>query len=519
MVAKQIKFMAIFLIISVMLLTVFVHVSFGDGGIVVPYIYQNMKEPTQTAVIVFNGSYEQIVLQPTVSRLFPSFGWVIPVPAYPIIKKVNDRYYGYYDVFVQLSDSTLPIIISAPPSVPQMLFHFNLNSNYYSSKVMNSATRVLEQKAVGIYNVTLLSSNNSSSLYDWLNKNNFSFIDKEQTKSVLSDYINKKWYFIAIKISNTSSAENYENRYYPAGHSHKDNFYYPLQPIYIGFNSSSITYPLKISSLNGDKSLVLLYVLAKYKTMVKNYKDFVLKYAGWSNVIEYICSEFHQKIFSLPNGKNCSYYKHYFLTKLEANIPASNMTSDVMIVPAPNNNSYHRTIVESDYYQQFFLSIIYTFLFVMICWGALIGYYFLNNRYFKAKSKYHISHRRLLIYAIIIGIAVYLPYFSHYFILLAIPGQIIFYLLALLTSEIMMNFFDSGINSGIGNLIFDIIIGLVFILFSLVVSFLFEIFILHLFSVLVVAIYNKISRKKAKKIHKKEIAKQKKHLREKANKG
>jgi hypothetical protein len=58
---------------------------------------------------------------------------------------------------------------------------------------------VIERKTVGIYDVAVLSAEDPEALTNWLNQNGYFF--PTEGKAILDYYINKEWYFVAMKIN------------------------------------------------------------------------------------------------------------------------------------------------------------------------------------------------------------------------------------------------------------------------------------------------------------------------------
>lgn len=162
--------------------------AIADGGFFPPMVYydEDIHEPTQKAAIVFDGNLEQLIIQVTYEGELTNFAWVIPVPNYPDINESNSR------LFEELHFLTQPNYRTPP--------------NLFFGRVMMAGmdkqmegVNVLEQKQVGIYEVTVLSSTNPNALVNWLNENNYKV--SEKAESVLNFYIQKEWYFIAMRIN------------------------------------------------------------------------------------------------------------------------------------------------------------------------------------------------------------------------------------------------------------------------------------------------------------------------------
>lgn len=65
--------------------------AFADGVFVVPkFVWDKRKdinEPTQKAILVYDAGQEDMVLQVKYEGPLDEFGWLIPVPSRPTVKK------------------------------------------------------------------------------------------------------------------------------------------------------------------------------------------------------------------------------------------------------------------------------------------------------------------------------------------------------------------------------------------------------------------------------------------------
>jgi hypothetical protein len=66
-------------------------------------------------------------------------------------------------------------------------------------KSQSTDATLLERYQVGIYDVSILSATDPNALINWLNKNNYSI--SSNARDVIQYYIDKNWYFIAIRIN------------------------------------------------------------------------------------------------------------------------------------------------------------------------------------------------------------------------------------------------------------------------------------------------------------------------------
>src|SRR5262245_41085255 len=160
--------------------------TLADGCFVFRWNKQkDINEPTQKAIILHDQGREDLILQVKYEGPAEDFGWLIPVPAQPDVRK------GSMEPFYQLSRLTQE--------------HFRENMMSYGMRGAaqggkdDQEVRVIEVKTVGAYEVTILSSTNASALADWLAAHHFSFPKEKQ--SVLDRYIQRGWFFVATRVN------------------------------------------------------------------------------------------------------------------------------------------------------------------------------------------------------------------------------------------------------------------------------------------------------------------------------
>jgi len=155
----------------------------ADGGFFKQDIYRDkdLFEPEQKAVIVYGEEKEILVIQASYEGDVSEFAWIIPVPSYPELDKANSK------IFEELHYLTNPKVIES----------ISILDFFFSPGKYAKGVSVHEQGSVGIYDYSILSSEDSNALINWLNNN--SYFIPEEANSVINYYIDKNWYFVALK--------------------------------------------------------------------------------------------------------------------------------------------------------------------------------------------------------------------------------------------------------------------------------------------------------------------------------
>jgi Uncharacterized protein conserved in bacteria (DUF2330) len=229
-------------------------VARADGCFVFRWNKQrDINEPTQKAIIVHDQGREDLVLQVKYEGPAEDFGWLIPVPGLPEVRK------GSMECFYELSKLTQERFEDS----------HNVTMGASMSAEGKHEVKVIEIKTVGAYEVAVLSARNAASLGEWLDAHHFIF--PKENQGVLDNYVKRQWYFVAARIDPNQSgftlvAGAPKQTPIPTS-TRKQLASGELHPLVISFPSDKCVFPLAISAVNGKPSEVSLYVLSAEPAM------------------------------------------------------------------------------------------------------------------------------------------------------------------------------------------------------------------------------------------------------------
>jgi hypothetical protein len=250
------------------------------------------------------------------------FAWVIPLPDKPEIA-VTDA-----ELFWELSDFTAIEIPS--PGFGCLFFGGAAPSG-------QEGVDVIEEQVVGPYATAILSATNATALVDWLNANGYIF--PEDGEEIISEYIEKEWYFVATKINAVEE---------DTGYALAEG---AIEPIVLSFASDEIVYPLRITSLSATIATspeVLLYVFADHVMVPEQYPLYI-GYGRWYE--NSFTLEFADKV-SIEDLSDYGYEilpvlvplclpgDEFYLTKLRGTVTADQMV-DIEMVSYAEGDFFH----------------------------------------------------------------------------------------------------------------------------------------------------------------------------------
>ncbi len=228
----------------------------ADGCFVFHWNKQkDINEPTQKAIILHDKGWEDMVLQVKYEGSAEDFGWLIPVPGLPEVRK------GSMECFYELSRLT-------QRRFPSMQHLAVMSQSLSKAKGEDEGVKVIKVKTVGAYEVTVLSATKGASLAEWLDARHFAFPKEKQ--NILDDYVKKQWCFVAAKIDPTLNGfvmqrgplKRGPDRTGISSSTRQKLASGELHPLVISFPSEKCVFPLAISAVNGKPSEVSLYVLS-----------------------------------------------------------------------------------------------------------------------------------------------------------------------------------------------------------------------------------------------------------------
>jgi len=271
------------------------------------------------------------------------FAWIVPTPSQPEVSKSSDELFASLDEITHIM-----------PDYPKMAGFGYMGS----MDSMNEGVLVLATKQVGYYDISVLAAYDSTALVKWLNENGYNY--PEEGRYILGEYIDNGWYFTAIKIVDEYAGKAVRGQL-------RDGHAIPLR---LDFATEKIVYPLKISSVVTDEFLnskpvvdyeymedydgvtipvpdprrapdryyrdesmgILLYVITDSKQMIPKFDTL---YAGWVK---------NETIEDLAYGDEGNSWmevsqEKYFLTKLYRRMERSQMTSDLFLRQAKDNDA------------------------------------------------------------------------------------------------------------------------------------------------------------------------------------
>ena len=206
----------------------------ADGGFVWRNRDVDIREPQQKALIIHHDGWQDLILSVTFAGAAEDFGWLVPLPSRSELSTVYDQLFEDLSRLTQEPDFGRVYIEAREKSAGAV----------YSPQVTI--------QRVGVYEIALLEGGSGAGLQAWLDEHGF-FLTPSAGR-ILETYLSHGWVFAAMRISPESATEE-TTAALQAGE---------IEPVHFRFRAREPVFPLRISSIVGHASEVLIYTLSRH---------------------------------------------------------------------------------------------------------------------------------------------------------------------------------------------------------------------------------------------------------------
>ncbi len=217
------------------------------------------RQGAQRTYVMFHQGVETMVLRPGFTGEIDDFGMLIPFPSPPALRKIDDETFAHIEGLID------------PPEVevhlydPRMMYEememadgagfADYAPEAEEKSLEYDEVNVLNQEAVGMYQVAVLEAGSPKALAKWMAENGYRYPDGMD--ETVNDYVGASWCFVAIKatvgsapgVSPQPGMRN-ANPDLPAGASFDGH----VQGMGFRFKTDSPVLPMRLSVFNPDTS-------------------------------------------------------------------------------------------------------------------------------------------------------------------------------------------------------------------------------------------------------------------------
>jgi hypothetical protein len=235
-----------------------IHVDRHDPGIA--------RVGAQRTYVMFKDGMETMALRPGFEGSVEEFGMLIPFPTPPAIRKIDDDTFAQIEAAVDPPELQVDIRDPQPVyrtrNVPSMAFDEGVVDSVSERGLAYDEVRVINQEAVGMYQVAVLAAGSPKALAAWMTENGFRYPDGMD--AVVAEYVADGWVFLAVK-AKVGSAKGVSPR---PGMRHADSslpagatFDGHVQGMGFRFKTEEPVLPMRLSVFNGEGPRNVIYML------------------------------------------------------------------------------------------------------------------------------------------------------------------------------------------------------------------------------------------------------------------
>ncbi|MBX2801590.1 MAG: DUF2330 domain-containing protein [Myxococcales bacterium] len=223
------------------------------------------RQGLQQTYTFFRDGVQTIAIRPGFTGDVDQFGMLVPLPAVPALRKIDDR------TFEHLRSAVDPPVVRV--QVVRRRVNFGLPMAQKSAPPMSAApglelardeVRVVKEEAVGMYEVAVLEAGSARALQRWMDDNAFRY--PAGMDRTVEDYVRSGWMFVAIKTRVGAMAgvtprpgQRSVNPGMPDGASF-DGF---VQGMAFRFRVDEPVVPMRLAVFNGDDTHNRVFVLSE----------------------------------------------------------------------------------------------------------------------------------------------------------------------------------------------------------------------------------------------------------------
>lgn len=283
----------------------------ADGGFL-GFYGQDVWEPEQKALLLYDAAeqIESLILQVRYEGEAREFAWIIPTPARPTLDEADPW------IFSELSNMTSPVVRDRG-------FGCMSDSKPMGTLPPDDDVIIYEQGRIGIYESLVVGATEAGALTDSLTSWGFLHVqNRERAESAFQYYIDREWCFVALRVDSSTVAREGGELYWHGG----------FEPIRLTFHAARPVYPMRISALSAPAyTNLLLYVAASHRM---TFAGASAEYANRLTPGEFEAVERSHRALGPVLGGPC------FVTKLRRTMSPSQMTEDLMLEQAPNDQEF-----------------------------------------------------------------------------------------------------------------------------------------------------------------------------------
>lgn len=212
----------------------------------------------ETALVRHDGETEDILLSFDMTTDSESAALVLPLPAQADLTLADT------DTFEDLRERTRPIVREEWRVRGLQLPVIGGSANDGAGAAPTGGVDVLEQRDLGPFEVTQLTSDDTDALADWLGEHGYRV--RDEIVDATAPYLDEGWVLAVVQLRPGAEGEGFDGE---------------QQPVRARFPSDEMVYPMRLQAQAEDPMPLRVYTLTEHRTDLRlGEVDAELKFAG-----------------------------------------------------------------------------------------------------------------------------------------------------------------------------------------------------------------------------------------------
>ncbi|MEW5759947.1 MAG: DUF2330 domain-containing protein [Candidatus Thermoplasmatota archaeon] len=251
-----------------------------DKGIVPTKPNINILEPSQKAIVCWNGSQEILILSTDIQTSENTLAMeILPLPSIPVIEPVTN------DVFFNIK------------KLVENHTRYVAKGETSDYGVEKPSISVIFQTTIGVHNITVIEANDELQFANFvkeeLSKQNITNRTYPELENVALTYIEENITYFVIDFVNLSGKRS-------------------IEPLRYTFNTTNLYYPLRITSLVPGYTEIMLFVITNYDVIETKKETITIGPVTFVKRYEVRNALAHEKLKALR------FYRTYYVATIDA---------------------------------------------------------------------------------------------------------------------------------------------------------------------------------------------------------
>jgi hypothetical protein len=227
------------------------------------------RQGLQQTYVFYRDGVQTIAIRPGFTGTVEEFGMLVPLPAVPSLRKIDDRTFEHLANAIDPPEVTVHVVEETRRGVltKEFLQTIPTGRSYQTAlgaSVRKDEVRVVREEAVGMYEVAVLAAGSSTALQRWMDEHRYRYPDGMD--DTVEDYVDLGWMFVAIKASvgtMAGVAPRPGMRQVQTGLPPGGSFDGYVQGMAFRFEVDEPVIPMRLSVFNGDDTHNRVFVVSE----------------------------------------------------------------------------------------------------------------------------------------------------------------------------------------------------------------------------------------------------------------